>query len=491
MAHDAQARKHGSARPVAEPRIAGRAREPRGQLAAVRTSNATIPAVRIFLSHSTKYQDLAKSLADALKGLQDQVPVEILLCEEMQGGSDWLEWINRELRSADILLLLYPHESMDMAWCSYEKGRFDRNDQGKRSVLCIKNVDIARPPPVFEQYQAYDADVAGIRKFLSELFAKGDFTEGRPLNAGVDQVMSEYCKRADAAATDLAQQFARVRVKDLLFERRLAITIASDDEGSLLDSATVQGNEGALGLFDMSPQSCIGWQGLRERLAEKMDWPRDLEKALPSIRSGLLPPSLSPFRASDGKIYLPVIPRTEMVAQKLRTIVVIFVAADSDNLRRMLDWLPPAAMPEGWIALVRLVKLMLRARWDVLEPRFQEARYRAPDTRRCAELRTAVLTDLERLSVDAQNQGFNGLARFRAVFDHALSPDLDRVSDEYLAALQALKVDTPTGATDLAAGLARLLANNAAWIQLVAKQFSLLSGELDSTVPEVPGTSEH
>jgi len=441
--------------------------------------------VRIFVSHSTKYHDLAKGLASALQSLQSRVPVEVLLCEEMQGGTEWLEWINRELQKADILLLLYPHENMDMAWCSYEKGRFDREQRSRRAVLCIKNVDIARPPPVFEQYQAYDADVAGLRKFISELYAQGDFSDGRPINAEVDQISSEYCKRADAAAATVAQLFASARVKELLFERRLSIRIDAGDEekGIALDNAMVEGNEGGLGLFDFAPNGSIGWGALRDRLGNVMQWPLDLENALPSIRSGLLPPSLSPFRATDGKIYLPVIPRTEIVAQKLRKIVLIFVAADSDNLRRMLDWLPPAAMPDGWIGLVRLVKIMLRVRWEVLEPFFQEARYSAPDADRCKAIASATLASLARLSTEARNQGFNGIARFRATYDVSMHEELDRVGDEYSAAVNDLRNATITDAADLSAKLARLMANNSVWLQISARQFSRLAGDLQSMIP--------
>ena len=58
----------------------------RKRLGGSRGSPALPPAprpVRIFVSHSTKYHDLAKGLANALESLQSRVPVEVLLCEEM------------------------------------------------------------------------------------------------------------------------------------------------------------------------------------------------------------------------------------------------------------------------------------------------------------------------------------------------------------------------------------------------------------------------
>ena len=71
----------------------------------------------------------------------------------------------------------------------------------------------------------------------------------------------------------------------------------------------------------------------------------------------------------------------------LKELALIFVAADRDPLRRMLDWWLPAAMPDPVATLVRLVRMMFRARWDVLEPAYQETmRYRAPTPERCAEM---------------------------------------------------------------------------------------------------------
>ena len=34
----------------------------------------------------------------------------------MDGGANWRQWIEDNVRSADIFLLIFPHASMDMSW---------------------------------------------------------------------------------------------------------------------------------------------------------------------------------------------------------------------------------------------------------------------------------------------------------------------------------------------------------------------------------------
>lgn len=82
--------------------------------------------VKIFLSHNTKYIDLATYLKNSLHALEikPSTQLDIKISEEMAGATDWRQWIEDNVRSADIFLLLFPHASIDMSWCTYELGRF-------------------------------------------------------------------------------------------------------------------------------------------------------------------------------------------------------------------------------------------------------------------------------------------------------------------------------------------------------------------------------
>ncbi len=403
-------------------------------------------AIKIFVSHGTKYSEIAKSLKLSLQALESKTLLDIKISEEMAGATDWRQWIEDNVRSADVFLLLYPHASMDMGWCNYELGRFYDN---KRQIACIKNTDIPKPPPAFQPYQAYNADEAGILKFINELFVIGTFTDGTPVNAAVGLVANTYYARAQSVASELAQQFAEARVREQFYERRIVISIRYDDAQQFAaEASTIEGNAEGLNLLGLDPISSMPWSAVRRSLAATVDWPEALEKALPSITEGSLPPALPPFFRSSG-IYIPVIAKAESVDGVVRSLVLIFVAAEADRLRPLLDWSLPAGMPASFAFLVQLFRMMFRARWEILEPRYQEARFRAPSAERCAELARSVLADYDQMQRDAETQGMSGLDKFHAAFHRDLRPDVDAFSEEWMQLTQCLRTAPADNPEDL------------------------------------------
>src|SRR5262249_44387494 len=108
----------------------------------------------IFISHGSKYADMANSLKQSLLRVQSSRPLSVKFSEDMPAGQDWRKWIDDNVRTADVFVLLYPHPSMDMGWCNYELGRFYQRDD---NVVCIRNTDIPGPPKVFEPYESIKA----------------------------------------------------------------------------------------------------------------------------------------------------------------------------------------------------------------------------------------------------------------------------------------------------------------------------------------------
>jgi hypothetical protein len=433
-------------------------------------------SVKIFVSHSSKYRDLAASLKLALEALESDQPLDIRVSEQMAGATDWRQWIDDNVRSADIFLLLYPHAAMEMGWCNYELGRFYDQDS-QRAVVCIKNTDIAKPPPAFQPYQAYDADVEGLTKFLRELFATGDLTRGRVLNAGVDKVTSKFQARAEEVATELAKQFADARVREHFYERRVVINVAyRDHERERIDpqASTVQGNPEGLHLLGLNEAVPAQWAALQAQLGEEGTWLRELEQAIAAIPTGALPPALSPFRTPGG-LYIPLIVKAESADGRLRQVVLIFVPAHAERLLPLLGWSFPRGMPDPVRYLMHLVRLMFRARWDILEPRFQEARFKRPTPERCAELARAVLDDYDGMQRESEAQGNAGLDRFFATFHRDLRGEVSAASDAWLQATADLRaaVAGPAALTaeQLAGLLKVLLQNNSHWLHLASRQF--------------------
>jgi hypothetical protein len=429
--------------------------------------------LKIFLSHSTKYGELAKRLKLSLQALEKETLLDIKISEEMAGAANWRNWIEDNVRTADVFLLLYPHASMDMGWCNYELGRF--LDRG-RHVVCIKNTDIRKPPPAFEPYQAYDANENGFAKFIEELFVLGTFTNGSPLNAAVGELGTEHYKRANDARTQLAKQFAEARVREHFYEMRLVISICYDNAGKFdAEQSIVKGNPEGLHLLGLDDIAKVSWSKVRESLGQTAEWPAELERSIPSLAIGSLPPPLPPFRASSG-IYIPVITRAKSVDGIVRQLAIIFVATDIERLRPRLF---PDSMPGALKSLLHVANTIFRARWQILEPRFQEARYRALSIERCSEVARSVIADYDQLQLDAEKQGMRGIASFYAIFDRGLRPEVSAAGDEWMRLTTLMRATPADNPEELSRQLKGLLKNNSRWLAVVGQQFLLTVAELD------------
>ena len=426
--------------------------------------------VKIFVSHSSKYRDLAASLKLSLLALESELHLDIRVSEEMAGATDWRQWIDENVQSADIFLLLYPHAAMEMGWCNYELGRFYVQGS-QRPVVCIKNTDIAKPPPAFQPYQAYDADVEGLGKFLKELFATGDLTGGKVLNGGINQLSSDFHRRARDVADELAKHFAQARVREHFYERRLVISLAHLDRKQIdRDASMLRGNTEGLHLLGLNDAAEVSWSALQSQLGDNGTWLEELEQAIATIPNGALPPTLSPFRAASG-LYIPLVVKAESADGMLREVVLIFVPTNAERLLPLLGWSFPSGMPDTVKYLLHLVRMIFRARWDILEPRYQEARFKRPTPERCAELVRLVLDDYDEMQRESEAQGRSGLDRFYASFHRDLRDELSDATDAWLKATGELRAATDLHPEQLTALLKTLLQNNGHWLNLVSRQF--------------------
>ena len=424
----------------------------------------------IFVSHGTKYADIANSLKRSLLRVKSSKQLNVKLSEDMPAGREWRRWIDDNVRTADVFVLLYPHTTMDMGWCNYELGRFYKSDD---NVVCIRNTDIPTPPPVFEPYQSIAADQAGLIKFMKDLFVTGALTKGEVLNLNVDRVSSEDATLVNAIASELAEKFAAARIDEQLYERRLVISVKYTSPDKLdPDNSIIEGNDSGLHLLGFNYMPGMRWSDVRNVLITSSEWPLELERAMAAMESGQLPPPLSPFRSPSG-IFIPVIVRAEIVDRVLRQVFVIFVPADSERLGPLFEGSSlPIGMPANLKSLIHVMRLIFRARWDILEPRRSEAIYDNPSQERCAEIASVVLADYEELSRDLASLNLKGEDAFHELFDQDLWKEVDAYGEEWLKLARSLKAKSPDNAEELARLLTELRNNNAKWINISAKQFT-------------------
>jgi TIR domain-containing protein len=431
--------------------------------------------LKIFVSHSSTYADLARSFKLSLHALETTTVLDIKISEEMAGATDWRRWIDDNVRTADVFLLLYPHASMEMGWCNYELGRF--YDE-KRPVICIKNTDIRKPPPAFEPYQAYNADTAGIEKFLTELFVSGAFSGGQPLNPAVGLVTDSLFKRAKDVASTLAQMFAEARVQQQLYENNISISFRYKGKELDRSASPIEGNDEGLRLLGLDKAANISWSTVLDSLGPKVDWPSELERALPSMASGSLPPTLSPFRRAGG-MFIPVVARTESVDGVMQKLNVMFVEASTARLAPLLDWSLPQCIPDSLAFLIRILRMIFRARWEILQPRFQEATYNSPSPERCTEIVRSILSEYNQMQTFAEQEGMSGLDKFYAAFGRELRTEVNAYGDEWVELIDGLRTAAPTDAHKLANHLKLLLDNNTKWLLVCTRQFSSAVEDLE------------
>jgi len=294
----------------------------------------------------------------------------------------------------------------------------------------------------------------------------------------LDSLPKKLYERADSISSELAQKFAQARVRDQRYERRIVLSVHYDDSMRFdPEASTVQGNADGLNLLGLGPVSSVPWSKVRKSIPGTVDWPVELEGVLPSITAGALPPARPPFFASGG-IYIPVITKAQSVDGLLEEVALIFVEVNDDRLRPLFDWSLPKNMPDKFAMLVKLIRMMFRARWEILEPRYQEAKYRNPTPDRCAEIVRSVIDDYGRMRQDAENQGITGLDKFYAVFSADLRDPIEACGDEWTSQMRKLAADTVANSDDLSVRLKDLLKNNAKWLELSASQFARTAAEL-------------
>ena len=159
-----------------------------------------------------------------------------------------------------------------------------------------------------------------------------------------------------------------------------------------------------------------------------------------AMASGQLPPPLSPFRSPSG-IFIPVIVRAEIVDRVLRQVFVIFVPADSERLGPLFEGSSlPIGMPANLKSLIHVLRLIFRARWDILSsPRRAEAVYENPSQKRCAEIASVVLADYEQLNRDLASLNLKGDDAFHEIFDKDLWKEVDAYGEEWLKLTRSIE----------------------------------------------------
>src|SRR5206468_6167233 len=91
--------------------------------------------------------------------------------------------------------------------------------------------------------------------------------------------------------------------------------------------------------------------------------------------------------------------------------------------------------------LVLLFRSMFKARWDILEPSYQEVHFKssAPDPARCKEIAQTVLQEYEEMQVASEREAVSGIGQFFAAFDKVLHPEVEACLEEWMGLMKRLR----------------------------------------------------
>ena len=137
-------------------------------------------------------------------------------------------------------------------------------------------------------------------------------------------------------------------------------------------------------------------------------------------------------------------------------------------------------MPATFKYLLQVVRMILSARWEILEPRFREAKYKQPSPERCSKIAQLVIADYDKMTRQAENEGLTGLDEFYDTFHPELRPEVVACGEEWTQ-LTGLMRATPAGnPEELSRQLKNLLTNNAKWLSVAGEQFVRKAAELNA-----------
>jgi len=104
----------------------------------------------IFISHRSEYADLVKALKAVIQETA-QGQINVFISEDIPKADDWRDELEKNLREADSLFLIYGAPYEDWSWCFYETGYFaaqPAREGRERRIFCVKRKEIAVPSPL-------------------------------------------------------------------------------------------------------------------------------------------------------------------------------------------------------------------------------------------------------------------------------------------------------------------------------------------------------
>lgn len=276
---------------------------------------------RIFISHKSEDRAIAEALRDILKDCDVNDPPKLTFCisEDIPGGENWYEWIRKNLRASNLLILIYTDPTRTWDWCLFEAGLFDDVDgECHKRITCLHGTRTTPPGPL-KEFQCFAATTERITKFVDQFFIG---TELLNLTEPVALWLKKISDKKEAVVAEICSLIDKEAHRTDYYCKRIFMEV--DDPGQTLTSgeippdAKVASDDRSLEIFKKQWHDGLTWQDLKAKAEENEDnrWIAELAHAMKQVADGDVPDSIQAIFPSllGDKAYRPILYRADRMA---------------------------------------------------------------------------------------------------------------------------------------------------------------------------------
>jgi len=315
---------------------------------------------RVFVSHKVSgHGKAAKKIKRELENYSDKL--KIFVSPALSPGIAWNPKVLEEIERADLFVMLYLVQGVEMDWCLYEAGYFEREAlKTNRKLICVTNPGSNLPGPL-ETRQRIEADPAGIEQLLKAIFTD----EKKPVRP--DLLSRENSDTLNRLIGFILKELGPV--KRLALTPRMWITISGTEQiekikaGEIPSEVRLEGESDALKEFGVGAEAGI----TLGEFFEKSEFKRTLEYYVPHVANALK-------RVMDKRIEqwrIPPVKVTRHGAPKV--LVPAYFEQGQDNAYKfeflVYEPLPNYALGKesDFATLYNLFVLTWQFRWRIIE----------------------------------------------------------------------------------------------------------------------------
>lgn len=316
---------------------------------------------RVFISH--KISGHGKAVKKIKKELEfhSGKKLKIFVSPALSPGTVWNPKVLKEIEKADLFVMLYLVQGIEMDWCLYEAGYFEREAlKTNRKLICVTNPGSNLPGPL-ETRTRIEADKDGIEQLLEAIYRDTE----KPVRRDFFDRENEH--KLKALIEFILEELGPV--KRLALTPRMWITVSGIEQieqinsGELPGEVRLEGEAGALREFGVGEGAGITLKEFYRR----SEFKRTLAYYTPHLANALK-------RIMDKRIEQWRIPPVRVTREGApKVLVPAYIEKGRDNTYRF-EFLYHEPLPNyvlgqqsAFSTLYNIFVLAWQFRWRIIE----------------------------------------------------------------------------------------------------------------------------